>query len=131
MGIELSQYRASVGYFYGKKGSKENLILYPKASKFAHLFHNNYLFHEWEFVTRHKWSLFVTKMNRNNNYRGCHMIHCCMGISLFIHLSCMILLCGDIHQNPGPQDYADISICHSNIQSLRAAPEKLDHISLP
>ena len=52
-----------------------------------------------------------------------------IGISVLIHLSCMLLLYGDIHQNPGPQSWTDISICHSNIRSLRACPEKLDHIS--
>ena len=38
-----------------------------------------------------------------------------------------LLLCGDIHPNPGPQG-TDFSICHANIRSIRN-PEKVDHIA--
>ena len=40
-----------------------------------------------------------------------------------------VLLSGDVHENPGPKDWSDLSICHVNIRSLRGDSDKLDHIS--
>jgi hypothetical protein len=34
----------------------------------------------------------------------------------------------DVHSNPGPSTWSDISLCHANIRSIRRCEEKLDHI---
>ena len=42
-------------------------------------------------------------------------------------LQSVLLLSGDIHQNPGPKA-TDLSICHCNIRSIRNS-DKMDHIA--
>ena len=43
---------------------------------------------------------------------------------LFCFCGMLLLLCGDVHPNPGPHDgFVDFTICHANIRSL--SPDKL------
>ena len=40
----------------------------------------------------------------------------------------LLLISMDVHSNPGPSTWSDISLCHANIRSIRRFNEKLDHI---
>ena len=55
------------------------------------------------------------------------MVNCVIGISHLLYL--LLLLCGDVHPNPGPNcEYSDLSICHTNIRSLKGK-DKMMHIN--
>ena len=57
----------------------------------------------------------------------CHRVMTFSSISLYIMISALLALSGDIHPNPGPSSWKDLSICHTNIRSIRT-PEKMDDI---
>ena len=82
---------------------------------------------DWCFEGRRKWvrGLFCYSKNMLNMQRLC--INNAIAFSLVIHL--LVILSGDIHENPGPNNWTDVSICHVNIRSLRGDPDKLDQIA--
>lgn len=124
--ITISQYRAAIGGFYGKTS---NFLIIPfKFYPFQNLFQKDNVFGDWQFCSHRRWSKFVhLSRNRNSSSR---LLFCY--ITMFSIITQMLLLTsGSIHPNPGPQENNQlgcISICHSNIRSLRNAPEKVDHI---
>ena len=51
----------------------------------------------------------------------------CYAIGSSILISMLIILSGNVHPNPGPEQYHDLSICHSNIRSLKAL-DRMTHV---
>ena len=120
MGIGIQSYRAAIGSFCAVSRIK-NLFTIPKQKFFNN---DNYNC----FYTFHEWSQFLTQC-RNNKTKiyASVLVKCVIGMSHLLYL--LILLCGDVHPNPGPNcEYSDISICHTNIRSLKSK-DKMMHIN--
>ena len=120
MGISLDQYRASVGLFIT---CSHNDITIPSG-----IFYKSQNKQDWSkfnswFFTKKEWSRVLLcghhRLNFNVNY---------LNVIIPTLLTILLLsLCMDVHPNPGP-NWSDLTICHSNIRSLRNFNEKLDHI---
>ena len=83
---------------------------------------------EWLFFTNNEWAhILWDSFNMHSRKSTRSNVSFVLGASIILQL--IILLCGDIEMNPGPRDWSDISICHSNIRSIRSNTEKLKHIS--
>ncbi len=78
------------------------------------MFHDKHYFHTY---SRHEWA--KTLLSEKYKSRSLQLCMSCVAISLIIQI---LLLCSGIHPNPGPQNknYADISIFHVNIRSLKS-----------
>ena len=116
MGITLSQYRTSIGRFGGGLHGNKGFTYFIRSKHHS----------EWLFYTNIQWAHTLSDFHKDisSNTTRCKIIKV-LGISVLLHL--LLLLSGDIESNPGPRDWADISICHVNIRSIRSNPEKLKH----
>jgi len=126
MGISLNAWRTAIGTFL-VKDRPLNKFKIPK-----HSFNENFN----GFWGRSEWarylycSKYLSKTRiMQNKYFGL--------VILSWTAQCLLLISGDVHPNPGPEckeNFRKISICHSNIRSLKqvcdtsGASLKLDHI---
>ena len=121
MGVSLTQYRTRIGCFGG--GTIHEKFMYSEE-------HAKFGFDSlggWRFENKRKWVKNSQSPAVNSIKRKRLIVMNAIALSLLLHLA--VLLSGDVHENPGPQDRSDISICHVNIRSLRGDLAKLDHIS--
>ena len=106
MGIETTQYRASIGIF--------NL----KPRKPAKLFYNS---GGTEFTSDFRDAVstsFYTVFSILYTIALCWDINFC-----FWHLPLLLAQCGDVHPHPGPNNqntFANLNFCHINIRSINA-----------
>ena len=117
MGINIQIYRSTIGLFNCCiKTSKR--IVFPK---FRFNASNNHCF----MYKLHEWSNHLVHLQKNKNLiNSRYLCKGFIGINLFIHI--LLILCHDIHPNPGPPfDYTNLSLCHANIRSLRAKDKLL------
>ena len=122
MGITINAYRATIGRFVNCYKNRISKFLIPRKMFFENANHNfSYGRYEW---SQH---YFTSKMaSRFMDVRSL----CGNAIAISILINILILLSHDVHPNPGPNyETHDISICHSNIRSLKA-PDRLLHIKL-
>ena len=96
MAIGIDAYRSSIGIFMGR--SRNRPFIFP-----SKLFADS---HNFSYSLR-EWSKYIYK-DKNSARAAREYIHCCLGLSILFHM--LILQCGDVQINPGP----DISICHAN-----------------
>ena len=93
----------------------------------SHLFYSSFNKTNW---TKQNWCFYARK-NWKNKYssqmsaKAKNLIHTIIASTLVIHM--LVMLSMDVHTNPGP-NWSDLTICHSNIRSLRNYNDKLDHI---
>ena len=93
----------------------------------SHLFYNSFNKTKWTklnscFFTRKDWKnskSYLQSLNVKNS------VQTIIASTLVIHM--LVLLSMDVHTNPGP-NWSDLTLCHSNIRSLRNCNDKLDHI---
>jgi len=126
MGISLGSWRAAVGTFLIRSRILEEIVI-PK----FHFYSN------WSgFSKRKEWGRYLLRCKNHNKARATMNLYLGFVIISWT-FQCIILNSGDIHPNPGPnfmQDYNNISICHSNIRSLKQNCDstgtrfKLDHV---
>ena len=111
MGISLNLYRASIGLFGG--GTKKRLsFLFPK-----HMMHERFGAHFMH--GRKQWSELLVNEKCNRAMKSRMLCKTILALTVILQL---LMLCGDIENNPGPTDdnvSCDISICHANIRSLK------------
>jgi hypothetical protein len=101
MGITLNQYRLSIGRFGG--GNARVKVHIPYISKTYS--------EEWCFHGSREWARILHKRKISLKTQFCSNVIFVIGISVMFQS--LILLCGDIEQNPGPIIESDISICHA------------------
>ena len=91
------------------------------------MFTNWFEAYGWGFRGRRDWSMCIIRdgIQRSINIKTRAVLSGFIVIPFI--LQSVLLLCGDIHQNPGP-GMTDITICHCNIRSIRNT-EKMDHIA--
>ena len=111
MGISLNQYRISIGRFGG--GMHRIKYLIPSFP--------NDRYDNWMFYGKREWARQLKSISMSRP-----LVSSVIGWNICMHL---ILLCMDVELNPGPQLWADVSLCHANIRSIRNNAEKLEHIS--
>jgi hypothetical protein len=120
MVIELSQYRLKVGSFQQKKTLK--WLKWPITTSVVtnQLFVLIYL----NTLAPHPNIKAKLKISGYIRFRNRLLVNSILGsVSLLYSL---LIIAGDIHTNPGPK-MENISICHSNIHSIRE-PDKLLHV---
>ena len=125
MGITITQYRASIGRFRGGVLGGNHVYTFTHDKKF--MFTSWYEGHGWGFNESRGWSRFIKgdKCLHNKFTRTRSLLSTFIGLPIILHS--ILLLCGDIHLNPGPKG-PDLSVCHCNIRSIRN-PDKVDHIA--
>ena len=124
MGITIAQYRLAIGMFGG--GCVRDSFMYSGKHGTDQYLHHDSL-GTWLFEHKRKWTKDMLNSVKRRSKYGKQALFNAIGFSLFMHL--LILLCGDVHMNPGPNDWSDLSLCHVNIRSLRGDKTKLDHIA--
>ena len=109
MGITIEAYRASIGMFVTR--IKDNKFSFPQF-----LFKSKYYFC---FYGINEWSKYIDSYE---NKRAIYVRSIFQSvIALSILFNCLVLMCGDIHPNPGPNCHRkELNICHTNIQSIKA-----------
>ena len=111
MGVCLNQYRAAIGLF-GSGSGRGNPFLMPKCMFYdrgnAHFMHG-----------RRKWS--KTLYQEHHSSAKAANLQCKKLLSASIVLHLLLALSGNVESNPGPKGIwsHDVSICHSNIRSLK------------
>ena len=107
MNISIDSWRSAIGLFHPNTTMKNLKKLYiPSHLFYQEGFLNLYSKREWaKFLHANKSS--SKALSARTNF---------IAMSLIIH---MLLICGDIHPNPGPT-YTDLSICHTNIRSIKS-----------
>ena len=109
MGITTEAYRAAIGVFVTRVRDKKNV--FPQA-----LFKSKYYFC---FYGIHEWSKYITSYENKHGKQVRGIFQSIIVISLL--LNCLVLMCGDIHPNPGPNCHRqELNICHANIRSIKA-----------
>ena len=101
MAIRIDAYRSSIGIFGGR--ARNRPFVFPsKVFKDSH----NFL------SSLREWSKYLCKVKHSGRAaRG--YLHCSLGFSIIFHM--LILLCGVVQTNPGPDFlWKDISICQAN-----------------
>jgi hypothetical protein len=120
MCITTEAYRSSIGLFNccSKKVKK---LVFPRKRFFQNGNHYfSYNLHEWTKTIY----FYKTREKQITAKYTCHSI---IGITILINL--LLLLSNDVHPNPGPNwNYSDISLCHTNIRSLKAK-DRLLHVN--
>jgi len=111
MGTSLSAWRAAIGTFVIKSNSKESWLT------------PNQKFYDYSsFCTRRReWA------QQMKYYKASLRKNACINFSFALVvlpwlMECVLLISNDVHPNPGPtmgHTFANISICHSNIRSLK------------
>ena len=110
MGISLNQYRISIGRFGGGVHRIKHLIpSFPNDKE-----------EDWMFWGKREWARQLKSASKSRP-----LVSSIIGWNICMYL---ILMCMDVELNPGPA-WADISLCHVNIRSIRNNVEKLEHIS--
>ena len=111
MGNSLESYRSSIGSFqHCIKGC--SWFKFPGKlfnTDFKHNF--SYGLNEWSNI------IYRQQMNKQRAF-SVAMVRGTIALSHVIFM--LIVMCGDVQPNPGPtSNYADISVSHSNIRSLK------------
>ena len=93
--ISIEQYRSTVGLYYG------------------HIRHHSCLHSK----QRSQFQIFPRFITKNTSFSLVYLL------SIVTLLCSLILLCGDVHTNPGPESpetrkHKQFSLCHVNIRSL-------------
>jgi exonuclease III len=126
MAVDIVVYRARIGTFHGTS-RKQTCFLFH-SSNYQNIFtrrskigsFHNYLYGRKEWAMEHK--NFCLSFTARSALYSVYS-----NISMYLLLSSLLALCGDVHPNPGPQPWTDLSISHTNIRSIRA-PDKIEHI---
>ena len=126
MYIDVSLYRARIGSFHGSCYKNSNILIH--SSFYRNIFSrstrigsfDSYLYGRREWTATNK----KFRFNINSNRANCLVYS---SLALFIILSSILQISGDVHPNPGPQNWTDLSLCHANIRSIRAEG-RMDHI---
>ena len=93
MNITIDAWKSAIGLFHSHSKMK-NVKKFNSNGK-----------HEWAFLYK-----------ENANIKVLAMCMKFIALSLIIQL---LLICGGIHPNPGPE-YTDLSVCHTNIRSIKS-----------
>lgn len=126
MAVDIMVYRARVGSFHGY--SRKRNYFFFHSSNYRNLFtrKNNIGTFDSSFYGRREWATthkeFRLYLTAKSAFSSVYL-----SISVCLLLSSLLALCGDIHPNPGPRTWTDLSISHTNIRSIRA-PDKIEHI---
>jgi hypothetical protein len=122
MGVDIVQYRVTIGCFIqSTKVCNLKFPVFPREFLFEL---DRDEFNARDFDMKLGYNSIRDKFIKLNK----HKLRLILSITIWIHT--LILLCGDIHLNPGPntKSITNLKLCHCNIRSIATDLSKLDHI---
>ena len=119
MGVTLTQYRSTIGLFGGG-----NMMVCWICTEKANGFQKGYIDGDWVYFKQSRVRVLPVRLKLAKS--GLNTARLIFGLLVLMHD--LLILCGDIKENPGPVYKKDISICHVNVRSLRSTGDKLPHI---
>ncbi len=109
MGVSLSAWRAAIGTFLI---TSRDVQLTPNQK---HYDYTSY------FTRRREWARYVHSFRARSSRKSSTIYSFALVILPWV-LQCILLISNDVHPNPGPPvitNFDNLSICHSNIRSLK------------
>ena len=110
MSVSITAYRAAIGLFCNCVRDK-GVFKIPK--------HHFSKFSFDDIKAKASVNLIQRNVRMHERKRRADNILCQSAIALSIVIQVITLMANDIHLNPGPGTYNRLSICHTNIQSVR------------
>ena len=118
MCISTEAYRATIGLFYNCSRDCVKMYKFPNIYFFQDLNHNFYGLRSW---TRHLRKNSMNKLSIRSNI----LLRQILAISIIIQS--ILVLSNDVELNPGPILDNVLTICHTNLRSLKAK-DRLMHV---